>query len=438
VRLQHIATPPGTRRGAGLLLLLALTAFSCDAASTRPPAPPAAAEAAPPASLAPGDDRSGYDDPAYTSRSRALSARRGSATDLLARLSTPPLGLPPVPAQDRSDISSATVALGRSLFFDRRLSANGTLSCAMCHVPEQGFAQRELKTPVGLEGRSVRRNAPTVLNAVYQPLLFHDGREISLQTQIWAPLLAANEMANVSAGDVIRRLRTLDDYAERFADAFGRPVTMETLGLALAAYQSTLIAGDSPFDRWAFGGDADALSAAARRGYALFVGRAGCSACHLIGTETALFTDHRFHDTGIGYDRAMRAEPLQQVQLAPGVFVDVDPEVGAQLRPRPAPDLGRYEVTRDPADRWKYRTPSLRNVAETPPYMHDGSFATLADVLAFYNAGGLPAPGRDPLIRPLGLSPAALADLEAFLRALTSSDLPALVADALAAPIGDY
>jgi cytochrome c peroxidase len=427
-----IATKPMKRpcRPARRARALVLAAVACAGSG----APAAAVD--PP--TAPGDDRSNYHDPAYTTRSRALATRRGQAADLVARLSPAPLGLPPVPTERIAHVTPAAADLGRQLFFDRRLSANGTLSCAMCHVPEQGFAQQELATPVGAEGRSVRRNAPTILNAVYQPLLFHDGREISLETQIWAPLLAANEMANASVGEVLRRVRTLDDYPQRFQQAFGYGVTMSTLGRALAAYQATLIAGNSPFDRWAYGGEADALSPAARRGYALFTGTAGCSGCHLVGPRHALFTDHQFHDTGIGYARAMGEPVVERLQLAPGVFIDVDPAVAREVAPRPPSDLGRYEVTGDPADRWRYRTPSLRNVAETAPYMHDGSIATLGDVLAFYNAGGLPSPRRDPRIRPLGLTPEELINLETFLRALSSSDVKTLIEDALAVPIGDY
>jgi cytochrome c peroxidase len=419
----------------GLAAALCTAAAAMGAfASAAPTDPPPETASLP----APGDDRDGYDDPAYTTRSRALAARRGAAADLLRRVTDTPLGLPPLAAPHIEGLTAERVALGRRLFFDRRLSANGTLSCAMCHVPEQGFAQTELATPVGVEGRSVRRNAPTVVNAVHQRHLFHDGREISLATQIWAPLLARNEMANVSVGDVLRRVQALDDYGERFMEVFGAPVSMDTLGEALAAYQTTLVAGDSPFDRWHYGGDEDAVSDAAKRGYRLFTGRAGCSGCHRIGSESALFTDHEFHDTGIGHARAMTPPPVKRVQLAPGVFVDVDPEVAREVAPRPPADLGRYEVTGDPADRWKYRTPGLRNVALTAPYMHDGSLATLAEVVVFYDAGGLPSPGRDPRIRPLGLTGRERADLEAFLRALTSRDLGALVADALAAPIGDY
>ena len=174
------------------------------------------------------------------------------------------------------------------------------------------------------------------------------------------------------------------------------------------------------------------MTAAARRGFELF-GSAGCAACHRVGRERALFTDDRYHDTGIGYDRAMRPQSVSRIQLAPGVTV-----VLATAAPVPASsDVGRYEITQDPADRWRYRTPSLRNVALTAPYMHDGSLATLADVVDFYARGGVPHDGLDPLIRPLALTSRDEADLVAFLESLTGSNVAALTADARSVPIGD-
>ncbi|MCS6920690.1 MAG: cytochrome-c peroxidase, partial [Elioraea sp.] len=210
-----------------------------------------------------------------------------------------PLGLPPPPVPKESPHGEAAVALGRKLFFDRRLSFNGTMSCGMCHVPEQGFTSNELATPLGVEGRSLRRNAPTLLNVAYQPLLFHDGREHALETQVWGPLLAANEMGNPSVGHVLARLRTLPDYRGAFERAFaGRGPSMETVGQALAAYQRSLLAGNSRFDRWRYGGDERALTAQEQEGFRLFTGKARCAVCHLVGARAALFTDFRFHNTG--------------------------------------------------------------------------------------------------------------------------------------------
>jgi len=363
----------------------------------------------------------------------------GVRADLLALARRPPLGLPPLPVPADAGLTAERIDLGRKLFFDRRLSLNGTQSCAMCHIPEQGFTNHETGTAVGIEGRTVRRNSPTLLNVGYAKRLFHDARESRLEQQIWGPLLASNEMGNPSVGAVIDKLAGLSDYAGLFEAAFdGRGPGMETLGQALASYQRGLLAADSPFDRWYFGGDPDALGEPARRGFALFTGEARCAACHPVSRERALFTDDGLHNTGIGYRRSMTGPPpVQRVQVAPDRYVDVERAIVASVsEPRPG-DLGRYEITQDPADRWKYKTPSLRNVARTAPYMHDGSLATLRDVISFYIDGGVPNENLDPLITPLRLTDAQVDDLVAFLESLTSPGIEALVRDARTAPIGD-
>lgn len=331
------------------------------------------------------------------------------------------LGLPPLAVPADNPITPEKAELGRRLFVDRRLSPNGTMSCAMCHVPEQGFAARELATAVGIEGRSVRRNAPTVLNVAWQQRLFHDGREVSLEDQVWGPLLAPNEMGNPSIGYVLERVRSLREYDGTFERAFGgKGVSAERLAAALATYERTLVAGGSPFDRWRYGGDASAMGGLERRGLEVFTGKGRCATCHRVGPRDALFTDHGFHNTGIGWRRSTRAPERTRVTLAPGVFADLDRRTLASFSEPPAPDVGRYEITLDPADRWAYKTPSLRNVALTAPYMHDGSLATLEAVVAFYDAGGIDNPGKSPLVSPLALTPEERAALVAFLRALSS------------------
>lgn len=299
-----------------------------------------------------------------------------SAVLLAMAMAMSQLGLPPLPAPP-----AAQAALGRKLFFDRRLSVNGTQSCAMCHLPEQGFTTTTSRTSVGLAGRSLRRNAPTLLNVAWQRTLFHDGRESRLDTLAWLPLLHPDEMGNSSIGGVLDRVATLPDYAVPWRRAFGgRKPSVNDLGSALAAYQRTLVAGGSRFDRWRFGGEVVAMTAQERRGFALFTGRAGCGRCHPVGERWALFTDHGFHATGAG----------------------------------DAADLGRMDITQNPAHLRAFRTPSLRNVAITPPYMHDGSLATLEDVIDFYNRGTAHLP-------PLGLALDEKAALGAFLRSLTGS-----------------
>jgi cytochrome c peroxidase len=387
----------------------------------------------------PGDARDGYESSDYRSRSLDLEARRGEPADLLARLRDAPLGLPPVPAPADNPVTREKIALGRKLCYDRRLSLNATISCAMCHIPEQGFASNELATAVGIEGRTVRRNAPTLYNVAYPERLFHDGRETRLEHQVWGPLLARNEMGNPSVGAVVETLRRASDYHDLFEAAFpGRGPAMETIGMALASYERTLVSGGSPFDRWRYGGDAAALGDAGKRGFALFTGRAGCASCHLVGPDAAFFSDGAFHNTGVGYAASMGVASAQRrIQVAPGVTLEVDRELLASISEPPPSDLGRYEITQDPADRWKYRTPTLRNVALTAPYMHDGTLATLAEVVAFYDRGGVPNPNLDPRVRPLDLTASESEDLVAFLESLTGDDVDVLVADAFAAPVGD-
>lgn len=387
-----------------------------------------------------GDYKDGYERRDYRTRSQSLSGRTGAEADLLSFIRSPPLGLPPVPIPADNPVTREKVALGRKLFYDRRLSLNNTFSCAMCHVPEQGFTSNEMATAVGVEGRSVRRNAPTIYNTAYLTRLFHDGREYTLEQQIWAPLLARNEMANPAVGSLIEKLRHLPDYRGLFETAFdGRGPSMETLGMALASYERTLVSANSPFDRWRYGGDAQALSPAAQHGFVLFAGKAGCIACHQVGKDSALFTDNAMHNTGIGYRESMEREPpSRKVVVAPGVVLNVPGSVIRSVSQPVANDLGLYEVTQDPADRWKYRTPSLRNVALTAPYMHNGSLATLREVVELYNHGGVPNEVLDPLIHPLKLTTEEVDDLVAFLESLTGDNVQALVSDAFAAPIGDH
>jgi cytochrome c peroxidase len=231
----------------------------------------------------------------------------------------------------------------------------------------------------------------------------------------------------------------MPDYAGLFETAFdGRGPSMETLGMALASYERTLLSANSPFDRWHFAKEDGALSPAAKRGFELFTGRAKCGYCHTIQDDHALFSDQRLHNTGVGYRQAMQRPAADlRVPVAPGTFLTIDPSVIAAAAELPPNDLGRYEVTENPEDRWKYRTPSLRNVALTAPYMHDGSLSSLREVVEFYNAGGIANELLDPALRPLGLSEEEIEDLVAFLRSLTGDNVDALVADAFAAPVGD-
>lgn len=398
-------------------------------------AQPASAGSAP---LRAGDDKSGYASADYRTQSAALTQRQGKPADLFRLAQHPGLGLPAIPIPRDNPLSREKIELGRKLFYDRRLSLNNTFSCAMCHIPEQGFTSQEQATAIGIEGRTVRRNAPTIYNVAYLARLFHDGRESSLENQVWGPFLAANEMGNPSIGAVLDKLKALPDYRGLFEQAFGRGPSMDTVGQALASYERTLISGDSPFDRWLYGKQATALTPPAQAGYALFTGKAGCAQCHTIGTSSALFTDNLPHNTGIGYAESMRREPEKtRVQVAPGLAFEMDASSLGQVAETRPSDLGLYEITQDPADRWKYRTPTLRNIALTAPYMHHGGLASLREVVEFYNRGGVPNETLDPLIKPLHLNAEELDALVAFLESLTGGNIQTLVADAWSAPVGE-
>ncbi len=357
----------------------------------------------------------------------ALAAAHAAAAEDAAAL-----GLPA--AAPRGDsLLAERATLGRKLFMDRRLSRNGTMSCGMCHVPEQGFAVIEMAKAVGIEGRGLRRNAPTVLNVGFHRFLFHDGREMSLEAQAWRPLLAADEMGNDTREAVVARIAALPDYAGLFERAFPRRgLATETVATALADYQRTLVSGGSRFDRWFYGGESGALTAEEQRGFALFAGQAHCVSCHTFGRYDALFTDHSFHNTGVGWGRAQRQGEVA-VPLAPGVETRMSLQTVSDLFGAEPADQGRFEVTGHRADRFAYRTPSLRNVALTPPYMHDGSLPTLEAVVDFYERGGIENPGKDPLVYALQLDAADKRALVAFLRALTGANVEQLAAQARAA-----
>ena len=388
----------------------------------------------------PGDRKHGYDQDTYTTNSLSVIDRIGQETDLLQFINNVPLGLPKLNIPESNPVTEEKVSLGRRLFFDRRLSLNDTFSCAICHIPEQGFTNHELATAIGFEGRSVKRNSPTIYNVAYYSIFFHDGREDSLEQQTWAPLLAHNEMANPSIGFVINKIKGINEYDGLFEKAFnGKGPTMETVGEALASYQRTLNSANSRFDRWYYGGEKDALNNDEIAGFGLFVGKGQCSACHLINEEYALFTDNKLHNTGHGYAVSMGIKPEKtRVQLAPGVFVDVDTEIIDSVRQQPKEnDVGLYTVTQNPFDRWKFRTSILRNIELTAPYMHDGAFNSLKSVVEFYNQGGVPNELLSPLIKPLNLTDQEVDQIVAFLRSLTGDNIETIVADAFAAPIGD-
>ena len=377
------------------------------------------------------DSRIGYESETYRTDSKVVIEVSG-IRQALDKLSTErPLGLPAVGDGAKAE----EIDLGRQLFFDRRLSANDTLSCAMCHIPEQGFTQNELATPVGHQGKGVRRNVPSLYNVVFVQQLFLDGRESSLAEQVWSPLLAHNEMANQDRQSVIAKIASVETYAQQFEGLYPDGLSERSLGLALSAYQRALLSGDSDFDRWYFAGGArsmDNYSAEAALGFALFREK-GCIGCHQLGDDSSLFSDGGFYNTGVGYLRQQRGVRLDKVQLAPGVYVV--PLVSAETET--FIDDGRAEVTGQSEDRWRYRTPSLRNVAITFPYMHDGSLPTLESVVAYYAGNGSKDPLQDVRISDMTITVDEQQALVAFLRTLTSNQVDALVSDARSVEIGE-
>ena len=298
----------------------------------------------------------------------------------------PPLGLDAYFA-DREPPNPARVRLGRWLFFDRRLSADGTISCATCHRPANAFSEPQAVS-VGINGQKGVRKAPSFVNqaVTLYPHFFWDGRAASLEDQAMGPIENPIEMGN-TAPAMVEALVRIPGYARYFREAFGDDaITRERVSLAIAAYERTRMSGNSPVDRWRLARDEQAVSAQARRGYELFFDQARCSQCHVGST----FTDSRFHNVGVGWN----------------------------ARTRTFADEGRYLVTGAPADRGAFKTPSLRDVTRHPPYMHDGSIATLKEVVDHYNRGGRRNPYISPRIAPLGLAADEVAALVAFLEAL--------------------
>ncbi len=308
----------------------------------------------------------------------------GAAINLLA------LKTPPTPER---------VRLGRWLFFDRRLSADNTLSCASCHQPEHGFSQRT-STAVGIGGRRGRRKVPPLINlAVFRPptafqtgpeaAYFWDGRATSLERQVIGPIANADEMGSTAEG-MIRTLERVSAYRPYFVQAFGdRRITNERVAHAIADYERTRLSGNSPVDRWKLGHEENAVTDAVKRGYALFAGKAECGHCHL----AAGFAGGAFHNIGIGWDADRKA------------FADD----------------GRHAVTKGSVfETWPgtFKAPTLRDVSRHPPYMHDGSIPTLRAVVEYYNRGANPNPYLSAFIHPLGLSTTEIDDIVAFLNAL--------------------
>jgi cytochrome c peroxidase len=349
-------------------------------------------------------------------------------------LAAPPLGLPPVPIPVDNPQSPVKIALGDKLFHDARFSADGKVSCATCHDQAKAFTDH-LPVSKGFNGLTGTRNAPTVINAAYMKTLFWDGREPDLEGQSKQPSINPVEGGLHDHGPILQVIRHDPAYVKAFAEVFAvsaEQITMDHVAKAIASFERTLVAGDSAFDRYYYGGDAGAMSQAQIRGLALFVGQARCVSCHRIEQTQALFTDNRFHNIGVGFKRIRGKEGLTAGELLrskhQGASVDHSVLTNEDLS-----ELGRFAVTENLTQVGAFKTSSLRNIAVTQPYMHDGSLKTLEEVVDFYNNGGR-LKETDPLsefqsggIRPLHLSNEQKQDLVVFLRALTS---PAYLAQA--------
>jgi cytochrome c peroxidase len=303
----------------------------------------------------------------------------------------PPLGLPPVPIPADNPPTAATIALGRKLFYDKKLSKDNSLACASCHNPQKDFTDA-LPISRGVGGMVGIRNAPTIMNATYLPFQFWDGRAISLEEQAASPIANPVEM-NQTHEVSVSKLSADPTYKPLFTSAFGPGgITLGRVEKALASFERTILSGNSAFDRYQFGGDKNALTPSQVRGLAIFLDptKGNCAVCHTVNEKYALFTDGKFHNIGEG--------------------------VGDEDQFN---DIGRYHQTKVKTDTGAFKTPTLRNIANTAPYMHDGSLKTLKEVVDFYAGGGNSNPYLDKEIRVIKLSSQDRSDLVEFLQSLT-------------------
>lgn len=308
------------------------------------------------------------------------------------------------------------VKLGEKLFLEPRLSANNAVSCSTCHLPDKGFVDG-LATSVGVDPKQhTQRNSPTVLNAMFNASQFWDGRSATLEDQAKLPILNPIEMGMKSPEEVVAKVRAIPEYAEAFRKIYGRDVTYDDLANAIASFERTQFSGNAPFDEFIMG-NSKALSDSAKRGWALFNGKARCSDCHAGNAANPLFSDGKFHNIGIAAHKQdfdqLAAEGLRVVQTGNEKQID---ELAIQSK---FTELGRFLVTKRQNDIGSFKTPTLRNIGITGPYMHDGSLTTLWDVMDHYNKGGVHNRFLDGGIQALGLTEKEIDDVVAFLFTLT-------------------
>ena len=339
---------------------------------------------------------------------------------LPADVTRAPAGLDPVvwaayiPADNQ--MTPQRVELGRKLYFDTRLSPDNSVSCATCHDVTRGFTDRRAVSE-GIKGQLGKRNAPTTLNAVLLQTFFWDGRSPSLDNQAKMPILNPVEMGMPDEATALKAIRDVPEYQEGFKAAYSREMNYEDLGRAIAAFERTLVFVDSPFRRF-LNGDSTAISAQAQAGLELFNGKARCVACHQMNPSNPLGTDNEFHNVGVSA-RHQNFEGLVKTALKALEEGASEQKLDELAVATDLSELGRFMVTRNRSEIGSFRTPQILNIAITGPYMHDGSMATLWDVMDHYNKGGEANPFLDGGIEPLALSEAEIDQVVAFLFTLT-------------------
>ena len=313
-------------------------------------------------------------------------------------------------------ITDAKVKLGDMIFDEKRVSSDNSVACNTCHSPRNGFTTHTAASR-GVGDQIGKRNAPSILNAMFYKSMFWDGRAATLEEQATLPILNPVEMGQKDPKDVVAKLSAIPEFVEAFQKVFGRPPNWEDMGKALGAFERTRLSTEAPFDRFLHG-DEKALNASQRRGWALFTGKARCGSCHTYDPALLLFGDNRFHNTGV----AAAKQDLDRLakHAAETAAAGNKSEIDRRALETDDSELGRFLVTQKREDIGAFKTPFLRDVLLTGPYMHDGSLETLWDVVEFFNKGGERNPFLDVEIKPLGLTASEVDDLVNFLGALTS------------------
>jgi cytochrome c peroxidase len=337
---------------------------------------------------------------------------------------TVPQGISPefwrVIVPDGNPGNAAQVALGRKLYFEPRLSKDGSVACATCHDASRGFNDHRGRAE-GIHDQIGHRNAPTTLNALFFASQFWDGRAPTLEDQAKLPIVNPIEMGMPDGAAAAAAIADDPEYQKAFQAAYGRPPNYDDIGRALASFERTLVFLSSPFDRFAQG-DANAISADARAGWALFNGRGRCNSCHQMSSSNPIGTDNRFHNVGVSA-RHQDFEQLASKGLAALEKGNSRENIDHLAIETDLSELGRFVVTQDRADIGAFKTSQVRNVGVTAPYMHDGSLQTLWDVIDNYNKGGEANPYLDGGIEPLDLKETEIDQLVAFLFSLTDDRL---------------